>query len=150
MTFTPVFLYGSLMDSRVLSHVLGEGPISLEDISQPAKILGYRRVSARGVPYPVLVPEPGSATEGLLFFPEYKSDLDRIDFFERDEYVPVLETARSVGRSYTCWVYMPNPEAENPLEPLAMPWSMDRFISSQRFSVFLDQVLTWMKDFPEG
>ncbi|RYI99305.1 MAG: gamma-glutamylcyclotransferase [Acetobacteraceae bacterium] len=59
-----LFLYGTLLDPRVLVRQSGEP--ALPRRLRPARLPGYARVALRGTPYPTLVARPGTVTEGAL------------------------------------------------------------------------------------
>ncbi len=61
---TAVFLYGTLLDGRVLERMAGRRGLARR--LRPARLRGYRRVALRGTPYPTLVRDPRAATEGAL------------------------------------------------------------------------------------
>jgi gamma-glutamylcyclotransferase (GGCT)/AIG2-like uncharacterized protein YtfP len=61
----PLFLYGTLLDPRVL-----EGMAEMKGLSRrlrPARLAGYLRVHLRGTPYPTLIPGPGEVQGALLW-----------------------------------------------------------------------------------
>ncbi|WP_408639605.1 gamma-glutamylcyclotransferase family protein [Roseomonas populi] len=64
---TPVFLYGTLLDRRILARRSGDP--GLPRAMRPAVLNGFRRVVFRGTPYPTLVPSPHGQVEGALIRP---------------------------------------------------------------------------------
>ncbi|SDE26825.1 gamma-glutamylcyclotransferase family protein [Belnapia rosea] len=59
-----LFLYGSLLDPKVLARQSGEHGLARR--LRPASLAGYARCPLRGTRYPTLVPHPGAMTEGAL------------------------------------------------------------------------------------
>ena len=59
-----LFLYGTLLDPRVLVRVTGERRLARR--LRPAGLLGYARVALRGTPYPTLIARAGAHTNGAL------------------------------------------------------------------------------------
>lgn len=61
---TWLFLYGTLLDPRVLAAQSGEARLARRTV--PACLPGHRRVFLRGTPYPTLLPDAAAAVEGVL------------------------------------------------------------------------------------
>jgi gamma-glutamylcyclotransferase (GGCT)/AIG2-like uncharacterized protein YtfP len=59
-----LFLYGTLLDPRVLVRVTGERRLTRR--LRPARLVGYARVALRGTPYPTLIGCAGAHTNGAL------------------------------------------------------------------------------------
>ncbi|GGC46424.1 hypothetical protein GCM10011504_26060 [Siccirubricoccus deserti] len=59
-----LFLYGTLLDARVLARRSGEPGLARR--LRPARLAGFARVGLRGTPYPTLIARPGAVTEGAL------------------------------------------------------------------------------------
>ena len=59
-----LFLYGTLLDPRVLARQSGEPRLPRR--LRPAWLTGHARVALRGTPYPTLVARPDTVTEGAL------------------------------------------------------------------------------------
>jgi hypothetical protein len=59
-----LFLYGSLLDPKVLARQSGEPRLARR--LRPACLAGYARRPLRGTPYPTLVRQPGAVTAGAL------------------------------------------------------------------------------------
>ena len=83
-----LFLYGSLLDPRVLARQSGERRLALR--LRPAVLAGHARQPLRGTPYPTLVRRPGAVTAGALLRPG-PAALRRLAAYEGAEYrlVPV-------------------------------------------------------------
>lgn len=80
----PLFFYGSLRDETLVEIVIGrplrDGELTL------AWVPGYRALRHRDEAYPVLAPEDGGRTEGVLLSPPSDDELHRLTFFEEAEY----------------------------------------------------------------
>ncbi len=89
------FFYGTLCDPDVLRLVLGyrPGPRQLS----PAILAGFRRKTARGRGYPVLVPAPAGRIAGLVFRPARPGDHRRLADYEGPEYVARLLPVRPIA-----------------------------------------------------
>ncbi|MDT8345998.1 MAG: NUDIX domain-containing protein [Thermohalobaculum sp.] len=81
---TPIFLYGSLCDARLLEVVLGRPPTP--DRLLPARAPGHAALWHAHGAYPVLRPSPGALAEGVLFRPASAEERDRLEFYESAEY----------------------------------------------------------------
>lgn len=68
MTGAPIFLYGTLLDPRVLARHSGDARLARRRLAV-ARLAGYRRVTFRGTPYPTLLRATGSVVEGRLLRP---------------------------------------------------------------------------------
>jgi hypothetical protein len=60
----PLFLYGTLLDPRVLARQAGQPGLGRRLL--PAWLPGWRRVALRGTPYPTLLRAAGAETAGAL------------------------------------------------------------------------------------
>ena len=91
----PLFLYGTLLDPRVLEAMAGRRGLARR--LRPARLAGWRRVALRGTPYPTLLRDPGSVTEGALLRSADPAALARLAAYEGPSYalVPLrVATAR--------------------------------------------------------
>ncbi len=79
-----LFVFGSLMDPQVLELVSGM-PLT-ELVVTPATVQGYRQGVVAEENYPVLVACESSETSGLLIKGLSSTALERILFFEGEEY----------------------------------------------------------------
>ena len=59
-----LFLYGTLLDPRVLARQSGERGLARR--LRPARLEGHARARLRGTPYPTLVRRPGVETPGAV------------------------------------------------------------------------------------
>ena len=98
-----LFLYGTLLDPRVLALQSGERGLARR--LSCARLDGYARVRLRGTPYPTLVPRPGAETPGAVLRAG-PAALRRLAAYEGAQYrlVPVrVETRRGPVRA-KAWV----------------------------------------------
>jgi hypothetical protein len=101
-----MLFFGTLMDEDVLSAVLGH-PVAAE-MTEPARLAGWRRTNIAGRTYPMLVPHPTGAVEGLLVHGLDERDRRRLDHYEGPEYrVGCVKVRRRDGNevmaeSYLC------------------------------------------------
>ncbi len=59
-----MFLYGTLLDGRVLERMAGQSGLARR--LRPALLSGFVRVHLRGTPYPTLIPGVGEVRGALL------------------------------------------------------------------------------------
>ena len=88
-----LFSFGTLMDAELLELVCQQSIGSL--VLEPAKVNDYARRWVIDDHYPVLVPEKGRETKGLIIRGLSSESLDRIVFFEGEEFtVQHIEVSR--------------------------------------------------------
>jgi len=80
----PLFAFGTLMDPDVLGIVLGAGAAAWR--TMPARVHDRARRWVVDDHYPVLVESPGVHVDGLLIHGLAETALDRIRFFEGEEF----------------------------------------------------------------
>jgi gamma-glutamylcyclotransferase (GGCT)/AIG2-like uncharacterized protein YtfP len=105
MTARPLFLYGTLLDPRVLAARAGQGGLARR--LAPARLPGWRRVALRGTPYPTLVRDPGAATEGAVLRGALApAAMARLAAYEGPSYrlVPVRAETAAGDRWARAWV----------------------------------------------
>ena len=88
---TPLFCFGTLMDEDILICVSNLDPQSLT--IEPATIVGYSQRNVIDEDFPVLVPNPSEKTPGMLISGLNQKALDRVLFYEGDEYYLAEVTA---------------------------------------------------------
>lgn len=97
-----VFAYGTLMFPAVWQKVTGE------DLpSRPAQLPNCAARRLRGQTYPVLVPQGGACTAGVLYEGVSAAALARLDVFEGDFYVRrSRQVSCADGARRPAWVYL--------------------------------------------
>lgn len=98
-----LFLYGTLLDPRVLARRSGERKLARRLL--PARLDGHARAGLRGTPFPTLVRRPGAQTPGAVLRAG-PAALRRLAAYEGPQYrlVPVrVETRRRPVRA-KAWV----------------------------------------------
>ncbi len=78
-----LFLYGSLLDPKVLARQSGERRLARR--LRPAVLADHARRPLRGTPYPTLIRQPGAVTAGALLRPS-PAALHRLAAYEGAEY----------------------------------------------------------------
>lgn len=111
-----LFAYGTLRRRGRIEALVGRRLPEPE----PAVLKGYRLYETEDG-YPVILPDPGSSVEGLLW-DVGDADLGFVDHYEgSDERRPPWVRERLVvrvgGREEPAWVYVGNPEVVRPREP---------------------------------
>jgi gamma-glutamylcyclotransferase (GGCT)/AIG2-like uncharacterized protein YtfP len=136
----PVFLYGTLTDPDVLARVLGR-PVRADGL-EPARLDGFRRLRAAAASYPVLVPAPDAAVDGLLLHPAGRRDILRLNHFESGEYHAELRPVRTrAGATRPAWLYA----ARADLPASAEPWRLEDW-RRRHLADFLPACDAWMTD----
>ena len=102
MAGEPIFIYGTLLDPRVLTRFAGRAAFRR---AVPARLSGWRRVGLRGTPYPTLFRAPGEV-QGLLLPPLPPESLARLAAYEGASYglVPVRVTTPRGPRRARAWI----------------------------------------------
>lgn len=105
------------MDGDVRSCVLGNSS-SQRIVTKPATIAGYRKVCLPHETYPVLVPDANRCAEGILLDGLDRRELDRIVFFEGEEYELSPCTAALADGSFIDALFfdegiMPRPQSKD-------------------------------------
>lgn len=79
-----LFTFGTLMDTELLELVCEQAVHTL--VLQPAHVADHGRRWVIDDHYPVLVPESGSRTQGVIIRGLSEAAMDRIVFFEGEEF----------------------------------------------------------------
>ena len=113
MNSLPLFCFGSLMDWDVLTIVLGYSPKELSMV--PAQLPGHRVAKLPHESYPMLVADESRRAPGQLLIGLTESQLDRIIFFEGEEYqlspcVVTLDTGDQQNALFFSEGIMPTPQ----------------------------------------
>lgn len=103
---TPVFTYGTLMDSDIMTHVCGAKFAGIQ-----ANLSGFRRRKVIDEPYPAITPDPTESVDGYLYFDVHADALARLDRFEGSLYErQVVTLVDAEGRLQTAGAYVLRPE----------------------------------------
>lgn len=114
----PLFVYGTLLDPRIRSAVLGARRSAP---ARPARLPGYRRLFVHEAEYPALRRCIGAAVDGLLLPAPDARTLADLDAHEGDEYRRGIVTITQGGRLVRAETYL-----ATPLARLARrPWRLD-------------------------
>ncbi|SHF43238.1 nudix-type nucleoside diphosphatase, YffH/AdpP family [Ruegeria intermedia] len=136
-----LFFYGTLRHLPLLERVLGRSGDALA--VRPARLRDHAVRCAEGQPFPMIVPEPGQAAEGLLVQGLGASDLDRLAFYEggfefdlRDCEVQCDDGARVPAQ-----VFFPAAARWTP----GAPWLLDQWVARWGPMTLLaaDEVMSW-------
>ena len=101
-----LFFYGTLRDPDVRRAVFGPRAEALA--IRPAALLGYRILSAKAGPFPVLVRRTAARATGELVEGLGHGDLLRLFHFEGPKYLPSEALAVDpAGRRLSAWVLLP-------------------------------------------
>ncbi|MBE9605472.1 gamma-glutamylcyclotransferase [Acetobacteraceae bacterium H6797] len=103
----PLFLYGTLLDPRVLARQSGDPRLARRLL--PAKARGFRRVFLRGTPYPTLLAgKRKAAVKGALLRPT-PAALARLKAYEGPGYrlTPLTVTTKHGPRRARAWIAAP-------------------------------------------
>lgn len=79
-----IFIYGTLLDKDILRAVLGRNIADNEYLE--AEVFGVAKYTYPGDSFPILKPQLNSKAQGAVLFNLSTTDLDRINFYEGDEY----------------------------------------------------------------
>jgi hypothetical protein len=139
-----LFLFGTLMDPDVRGKVLGR-PVAPREL-EPATLLGWRRVRARGGAYPLILPAPADRVDGLLFLRPSPRDRLRILHFESEEYAPAPVTVlRADGARHAAEAFL---ALDGVLASDGEPWHLAAWAVEHK-ALFLARCDVWMADCPE-
>jgi gamma-glutamylcyclotransferase (GGCT)/AIG2-like uncharacterized protein YtfP len=94
VTPRPLFVYGTLLDPRVLERQAGRRGLARR--LRPARAEGWGRVALRGTPCPTLLRGAAAATEGALLRPG-PAALARLSAYEGPSYRMVPVRVRTPG-----------------------------------------------------
>ncbi len=140
----PLFVYGSMRDADVRALVLGSGHPEIR--IEPAWMPGATAARVPGESYPYLVPMEGACAAGELLHGLGGTCLDRIGFFEGDEYALVeCEVERASG-ARTAAVHFGG--VAIPPAPVAA-WSLEQWQASEK-ARFLSMARKYMAGWRRG
>ena len=140
----PLFVYGSMRDVEVRSLVLGRTPPALR--AEPAWMPGAAAAVVPGESYPYLVSVEGGRACGELVHGLDGECLDRIVFFEGDEYAFVeCEVERAGGERVAAMHFGGVAIAQ---APVAL-WSLRRWQAREK-PAFLSMTREYMALWPRA
>ncbi len=121
------FFYGTLLDPGVRAAVVGrEVP---DAAGEPAVLHGYKRVSVRGVTYPVILPDASDVVRGTVFRGFDAYECARLSRFEGERYgAHRREVALEAGATDRPWVYVP----VRRVPALPRPWDYEQWARLHR------------------
>ena len=140
----PLFVYGSMRDVEVRSLVLGRTPAAFQ--TEPAWMPGVAAALVPGESYPYLVSVDTGRACGELFHGLDEQCLDRIVFFEGDEYAFVeceVECAGGVRVAAMHFGGVAIPEAP------VTAWSLQRWQTREK-PAFLSMTREYMALWPRA
>jgi gamma-glutamylcyclotransferase (GGCT)/AIG2-like uncharacterized protein YtfP len=120
MTELPLFIYGSLRDPGVRTHLFGPRP---ELTTCSATLHGYLRQMVPGFDYPFIVPaeatvgpttDSGARVDGDLLLGLQSEDYVTLDHYEDLDdglYVRAVVTVQTPGGPVEAWAYLRGPNA---------------------------------------
>ena len=134
----PLFVYGSMRDGDVRALVLGRAPPAVR--TEPAWMPGAAVALVPGESYPYLVSAEGARAPGDLVHGLDERSLDRILFFEGDEYAFVeCEVEHAGGERVAAMHFGGVAIPEGPV----VPWSLEQWRSREK-SRFLAMTREYM------
>lgn len=116
-----LFVYGSLMEPRVMAAVAGRAPTPI-----PARLPHHGRFEVVGEAYPGMVPERGGEVSGILYRNLSPVEMRRLDIFEGRFYTRrriCVESGAGVWES--AYTYLVRPQYRHRLAP--QRWDYERF-----------------------
>jgi gamma-glutamylcyclotransferase (GGCT)/AIG2-like uncharacterized protein YtfP len=130
MIYGNLFVYGTLMEPRVVEYVLGRR----FQRSSPAVLPGYRRFRVKDQAYPGITPSTGDRVEGLLVF-EVADQLTALDRYEGPSYSRQTVEVIANNDRYPCHTYVLR--AAYPALFTDTPWDFSYFLANN-LEDFLD------------
>ena len=140
----PLFVYGSMRDIEVRSLVLGRAPPALR--TEPARMPGVAAAVVPGESYPYLVSVDGARACGELVHGLDEQCLDRIVFFEGDEYAFVECEVERAGGARVAAMHFGG--VAIPQAPVTA-WSLCRWQAREK-SAFLSMTREYMALWPRA
>lgn len=121
-----MFFFGSLMDRDLLALVIGR---AIDDLTvTEATLLGFERRRARDESFPIIVPHPGGRVDGVLVDGLGAADLDRIQFYESDDYaLQAFKIDTAAGRA-EAQVFLPT----ETLEDEGVVWDFESWLEEEK------------------
>lgn len=120
------FFFGSLMDRDLLALVVGRDISDL--VFTPAAILGFERRRACDESFPIIVPHPGGRVDGFLVDGLTVADLDRIQFYESDDYALRAFAVETASGRVEAHVFLPTES----LTDEGVVWEFDAWLEVEK------------------
>lgn len=120
-----LFFYGSLRHLPLLGVVLGREPRTLETVS--ADLPDHAVFWVRDQPFPIIHPQAGATTPGLMVRGLSSEDIVRLRYYEGgfDYRLRPMHLRLESGQSAVADVFFPAPD----LWPLGAPWSLGDWVA---------------------
>lgn len=100
-----LFFYGSLLDEDVRAAVLGA--LAPEAVA-PATLAGWRRVTAPGAIFPIVLRAPGATVDGVIARDMSAAAVRRLDAYEGTGYrLEPVQVTLADGTACDAQVYVP-------------------------------------------
>ena len=141
----PLFVYGSMRDEDVRALILGRPPPAVR--AEPAWMPGAATVRVPGESYPWLVPVEGARVPGELLHGLDERCLDRILFFEGEEYAFVECVVERADGRRTAAVHCGG--VGIPEEAPAVEWSLEQWQAREK-TQFLSMTREYMGLWPRA
>ncbi len=113
------FFYGSLLDNDVTALVIGRRLPPRAWV--PAGLAGYARRKAKGVSYPVVVPDPKGEVQGAVVSGFSRREVERLSAYEGPRYRIAPLKVRIGGKLTVVSVFEPKEKA---FQPVDGEWSL--------------------------
>lgn len=126
-----LFFFGSLTDRELLKLVLGHDCAACD--FRPARLSGFATNRVKDESYPVLVPAPGLTIAGQIVGGISEADIERIRFFEDDEYSLETVPVEAEAGPEDCLVCLPRKPGDDSGEP----WHPENWSAEEREIFFL-------------
>ncbi len=140
----PLFVYGSMRDADVRALVLGSDRPEVR--TEPAWMPGAAAARVPGESYPYLVPIEGARAPGEVLHGLGETYLDRIRFFEGDEYALVeCSVERASGERVAAMHFGGVAMAQPPI----VAWSLEQWQASEK-ARFLSMAREYMAGWRRG
>lgn len=136
----PLFTFGTLMDTEVLQCVSGILPSTLAII--PARVVDRVQHEVLGEGFPILLPAPGQEVLGRLIFGLTETAMQRILFFEGDEYATQPLTVETDGASQEALYF----KDSGVYETTGKSWIFSQWHESEH-ATFLERTQQYMRLF---
>ncbi|WP_162913007.1 gamma-glutamylcyclotransferase family protein [Rhodospirillaceae bacterium SYSU D60014] len=121
-----MFFFGSLMDLDLLRLVVGRDIGDL--VFTPAAILGFERRRACDESFPIIMPHPGGQVDGFLVDGLTTADIDRIQFYESDDYALRTFTVATATSRVEAEVFLPTEK----LADEGIVWEFDTWLEVEK------------------